>query len=56
MVVEILQEKGFEVDVEGFQLLKTIQKEKNRGSFQNKNAFEEVRHGIGCEEPSDKNE
>lgn len=39
MTQEILEEKGFYVDVSGYLLMKEIQKQKNRGTFKHKNAF-----------------
>lgn len=36
---EILEEKGYEVDLEGYQLMKEIQKRKNQNTFMHKNAF-----------------
>ena len=36
---EILSEKGIEIDEEGFYILKELQKEKNKNTFKNKNAF-----------------
>lgn len=36
---EILGEKGYIIDKEGFLLMKQIQKEKNQGSFKDKDAF-----------------
>ena len=36
---EILGEQGFSIDKEGFLLIKEIQKQKNKGTFKNKNAF-----------------
>ncbi len=36
---EILEEKGFSVDMNGFHLIKEIQKQKNKGTFKNPNAF-----------------
>lgn len=36
---EILEEKGYQVDMNGFLLLKEIQKQKNKGTFKNPNAF-----------------
>ncbi|MDO4977123.1 MAG: alanine--tRNA ligase-related protein [Eubacteriales bacterium] len=39
MTKEILEEKGYSVDINGYQLIKKIQKEKNHHTFKNKNAF-----------------
>ena len=39
MTQEILEEKGFHVDVQGYLLMKEIQKQKNKNTFKNKNAF-----------------
>lgn len=36
---EILEEKGFTVDMDGFLLIKEIQKQKTQGTFKNPNAF-----------------
>ena len=36
---EILEEKGFHVDTNGFLLIKEIQKQKNKGTYKNPNAF-----------------
>lgn len=36
---EIMDEKGIETDVNGFEFIKEMQKEKNKGTFKNKNAF-----------------
>ena len=36
---EILKEKGYVIDKEGFCLIKEIQKNKNKGTFKNKDAF-----------------
>ena len=36
---EIMDEKGFKCDVDGFYTIKNIQKEKNQNSYKNKNAF-----------------
>lgn len=36
---EILSEKGYSIDREGFELMKGIQKQKNKGTFKTKDAF-----------------
>ena len=36
---EILMEKGYMIDKEGFNLIKEIQKNKNKGTFKTKDAF-----------------
>lgn len=36
---EILEEKGYKLDVEGFEVLKMLQKEKSQGTFKNVSAF-----------------
>lgn len=36
---EILEEKGLVVDMDGFQLIREIQRQKNKGTFKNPNAF-----------------
>ena len=36
---EILQEKGYDIDKNGFELIKEIQKKKNKGTFKTKDAF-----------------
>lgn len=36
---EIMDEKGIEIDINGFECVKEMQKEKNKGTFKHKNAF-----------------
>lgn len=39
MTKEILSEQGIEIDEEGFNILRQLQKEKTKDTFKNKNAF-----------------
>lgn len=39
MTEEIFEEQGFKLDIEGFNVMKQLQKEKSNNTFVNKNAF-----------------
>lgn len=39
MTQEIMEEKGYKIDIEGFEVLRKLQKDMSSGTFKNKNAF-----------------